>query len=154
MNNPATPPAPKGESPAATTQQKAAIGAICSRLGIDKEAKADLVNQFSYGRTNTSRELSMSEARAMIDHLQRAAPQPPKGEDPRDKMRGKIFYYAHELGWTKTNKQGRRVADGQRVDEWMLKYSYLKKKLNSYKFDELPKLVSQFEAYYKYTLNK
>ena len=133
----------------ATTQQKAAIGAICSRLGIDKEMKEGLVCQFSNGRTTTSVELTVAEARAMIDHLSRQV----RPDTRRDKMVGKIFYYAHEMSWTKINKQGRRVADGQRVDEWMVKYSYLKKKLNSYKFEELPKLVSQVEAMYKSQLN-
>ncbi|WP_346236139.1 hypothetical protein ABDK00_016970 [Niabella insulamsoli] len=136
MNNPAT------------TQQKSAIGAICSRLGIDKEQKADLVRQFSYDRTDTSRELTVIEARAMIDHLSRQV----KPDARREKMVGKIFYYAHELGWVKKNKEGRIVADGQAVDAWMLKYSYLHKKLNRYNFEELPKLVSQFEAFYKSTL--
>ncbi|MCH5690020.1 hypothetical protein LWM68_40845 [Niabella sp. W65] len=52
------------------------------------------------------------------------------------------------------DKPARYVADGKRVDEWMIKFSYLHKKLNKYTFEELPKLVSQFEAFYKSTLKK
>ncbi|MGN7787403.1 hypothetical protein ACTJIJ_22915 [Niabella sp. 22666] len=132
----------------ATTEQKKAIGAICSRLGIDKDAKKDLVRQFSYDRCESSSDLYFKEAGAMIDHLSRQV----KPDSRRAKMVGKIYYYAHELGWTKKNKYGRIVADGKRVDEWALKYGYLKKKVDRYTFDELPKLVTQFETYYKSTL--
>lgn len=138
MNNPAT------------IKQKATIATMCQKLGLDKEMKKQLVNDISYGRTTTSKELTIEEAQTLILHLIRTNRANDGGK--RDKMVGKIFYYAHELGWTKTNKQGRRVADGQRVDEWMVKYSYLHKKLNRYTFEELPKLVSQVEAFYKSTL--
>lgn len=145
MNNPAT------------IKQKATIATMCQKLGLDKEMKKQLVNDISYGRTTTSKELTIEEAQTLILHLIRTNRANDGGK--RDKMVGKIFYYAHELGWTtlrqaQGDKPARRVADGQRVDEWMVKYSYLHKKLNRYTFEELPKLVSQLEAFYKKTLNK
>lgn len=71
------------------------------------------------------------------------------------KMKGKIFYYCYEMGWTIFNeKKGRPVVDFKRLENWMLNFSYLKKKLDRYTYKELPKLVSQFESVYKSFLNK
>lgn len=139
------------ETNKASNKHKAAIAVMCNGLGIDKETKSELVRQFSNGRTVTSKELSVGEAKALIKHLSsiKMVNQP-----DASKMVRKIMYYAHLLGWTKFNKAGRKVADGKRIDEWMLNYSYLHKKLSAYSYSEMPKLVSQFEAFYKTTLLK
>lgn len=101
---------------------------------------------FSNGRCESSVDLWHPEAAAMIRHLHELA----GANDPRRlPMVNKIYYYAHQMKWQKTNDKGKVVADGKLVDEWMIKYSYRKKKLNAYTYDELPKLVSQFEQVYK-----
>lgn len=134
----------------ATTSQLSAIGAMCTKANISKEAKQVMVAGFSSSGAISSKDLTIEEARQMIQHLVTLQPQ-----DARlAKMRNKIFYYAHMMNWTKVNKAGKTVADGKRVDEWMLHYSYLKKKLSAYSYEELSKLVSQFEAVYKSHLNK
>lgn len=109
-------------------------------LGQDKD---NIVAGFSNGRTTHLRELSKEEATECIKWLSE------KMHKSGDKMRGKIFYYCHQMGWTKVNASGKVVADGDRFDFWALKFSYLRKKLNQYNYAELPKLVSQFEEVYK-----
>lgn len=133
-----------------TNPQKGIIATICQKLQFDKDAKAEMVSIFSDGRCTSSTGLSFAEAAKMIATLKDLQGQ--GSSESMDKMTGKIFYYAHEMGWVKTNGAGKRVADGQRVDEWMVSYSYLKKKLSRYKLEELPKLVSQFAQVYKHYL--
>ncbi|HMO63319.1 MAG TPA: hypothetical protein PKC39_14635 [Ferruginibacter sp.] len=127
-------------------QYKAAY-AIIAKHGLPKE---EIVSSISNGRTSSMRQLSDNESIFLIQFL--------KQEDERRSaiqgkdvtaMRGKILYYCHQMGWTKTNPSGKKVADVQRFDEWATRHSYLKKKLNQYSYAELPKLVSQFALVYK-----
>jgi len=107
--------------------------------------KESIVASFSNGRTTSVRQLSQGERSQLIRWLKAND----DTERSAEKMRRKIMHLAHEMNITKKNALGRSVADVQRIDEWMLKYSYLKKKLNAYTLSELPKLVSQYEAVYK-----
>lgn len=70
-----------------------------------------------------------------------------------DKMRKKIISMAHECGWH-TLINGKWIIDMNRLNAWMLKSSYLHKRLDEYNYKELPLLVTQFEQVYKSFLNK
>lgn len=127
-----------------TPAQLRKINTMVSKGSINKETKEAMVLGFSRGRCSSSKDLYFSEASQFIKHLAAGDP----NRQAADKMRGKILYYAHEMGWHKF-KSGRHIADVKRVDEWCLKYGYIKRKLDSYSYQELPRLVSQFEAVYK-----
>jgi len=127
--------------------QYRAAYAILNRRGLQQQ-KENIVAGISGGRTTSMRQLNHDESIALIRYLKE---QQPTANDS-SKMIGKIFYYCHEMGWTKKNKHGKTVADGQRFDEWAVKHSYLKKKLQAYSYEEMPKLVSQFEQVYKHFL--
>ncbi len=131
--------------------QYKAAWAIINKCGLQSQ-KDNIVAGISQGRTSSMRELSHEESLALISYLKTLDVQPK--DEAADKMRNKIFYYAHMMNWTKVNKYNKVVADGKRIDEWMIKYSYLKKKLNRYSYEELPKLVYQVEMLYKSHLKK
>ena len=135
------------------TDQLKIISTICSVLKICKENKEVMVSGFSGGRCTSSKNLTYEEAHELIKHL-RVLSGNQQTAKPTDAMIGKILYYAHEIGWTKKNLAGKIVADVKRVDEWALKYSYLHKKINVYSYSELPKLVTQFQIFYKDYLSK
>jgi len=61
-----------------------------------------------------------------------------------DKMRKKILSLTWEMNWVV--KDPALKVDVERVNAWCVKYGYLHKPLNSYTYNELPKLLSQFEA--------
>lgn len=107
-----------------------------------------MVAGFSGGRTESSKDLLFEEAVLMIRHLEQTDPNYPAIE----KMRRKVLYYAHQMGWQKASASGKLRVDMQRVDEWCKTYGYLKKPLNNYTYKELPKLLSQIEAVYKSVL--
>lgn len=121
-----------------------AINTLVSKYGIDKETKAMMVEGFSLGRCSSTKDLYDEEATLMLQHLQANDP----NKAAIEKMKGKIFYYCHEMGWTVLKTSGKRVVDMKRLDEWCVSRSYLKKKLDWYKYKELPKLVTQFQAVY------
>jgi hypothetical protein len=134
----------------ATQKQIACIGAICGKMKMDKEQKQMIVEGFSGGRCTSSKDLSVQEALKVIQHLKDLQPDEPD----RGPMVRKIFAMCHDLGWTKVNGQGKKVANGKRFDEWAVKNSYLKKSLDKYTYAELPKLVSQFQYVYRDFLKK
>lgn len=134
-----------------STQQIKIIQTLFSVTG-NRSNKHDIVSGFTGGRSISLKELTHNETKALIEHLQQLSVTN-EHQTAINKMRGKILYFAHEMRMTKQNNKGKTVADVKRVDEWMLKYSYLHKKLDAYTLEELPKLVSQFENVYKHFLN-
>lgn len=136
--------------PEITPNQLKCINTLVGKLKISKEDKAVMVSGFSATGKESSRELLYTEAVELIRHLKKLDPQ----EKDCEPMRKKILHYAHLLGWTKQSIFNKTVADVARVDEWMKQYSYLKKKLYSYTYDELPKLVTQVEKFYKDVTSK
>jgi hypothetical protein len=118
----------------------------------DADDKKALVRAYSHQRTESSRELTMAEAEALIAHLAITESQllPTKRTQtftvlPGDAQRKKIISLAHEMRWKLPD--GR--ADMARINDWCRQKSYLKKGLNAYTEPELPKLVSQFEIVYQ-----
>lgn len=134
-----------------TAQQIKIIQTLFTATG-NRSNRHDIVAGFTGGRSASTKDLTADETKALIEHLQKLTVTTPD-QLAINKMRGKILYFAHEMRMTKLNKGGKVVANMQKVDAWMLKYSYLHKKLDAYKKDELPKLVSQFETVYKHYLN-
>lgn len=126
-----------------TTAQSNRLHGLIGMLGIDPEQKAYLVEQFTEGRSSSSRDMSTTECQALIDHLAKVATD--TNADRANVMRRKAFAIAHELGWE--DETGN--VDRARFDAWMLKYSYLHKAINQYSLNELPKLLSQMERMLK-----
>ena len=118
--------------------QLIAINTLISKLKFTKEQKATMVSGFTAGRSDSSKDLSMSEAALLISHLKSQDPDEQKAE----KMRRKIISMAHELHW---HQPGAVQIDMKRVDGWCKTYGFGKKGLNSYSLAELPKLVTQFQ---------
>jgi len=128
-----------------TPAQLKCINTIVSKQNINKEIKQLIIGGFTAGRSTSSKDLCYEEAVAVIKHLKQNDP----NREGADKMRKKILYYAHEMGWQQL-KNGKLVADLRRIDLWCLQFGYLKRKLDNYSYQELPKLVSQFESMYKH----
>lgn len=113
----------------------------------DKEDKDDIIKDFTGGRTTSSRELTESEAVNLLAHLKKLG-----GTANRsDKMKKKIIRLAHEMNW---KKEGSAKIDMKRINDWCIRSGYLHKKLDDYKYSELPKLVTQFENVHKDFINK
>lgn len=123
----------------ATPKQIKAIYAAIHRLGLAGE-KETLVAAFSSDRTEKVSELTSTEASQFIQTLLK--------RDKADAMRKKIISMAHQLWW----RDDAGKADLKRIDAWCENYGAFKKKLNEHSINELPKLVTQFERFYKRTL--
>lgn len=108
--------------------------------------KADLVLAFTDGRSESSSDLLASEADGLIKYLKALD----NNGESANTMRRKIIAMCHRINWTKSLGK----VDMERLNGWCREKSYLKKNLNDYKYNELPKLVSEFTNVYKYYLQK
>ncbi len=122
-----------------TNEQNSRLHGLLGLLHIEPEQKAWLVEEFTDGRSSSTKDMSSTECQALIDHLAKVATD--TNADRANVMRRKAFAIAHELGW----KDAQGKVDRARFDAWMLKYSYLHKGINQYTHNELPKLLTQLE---------
>ena len=125
--------------------QNKAIFALLNKTGLMAQ-KENLVLGFSGGRTATTKDLYNDEINDLIRYLKTQD----KDEAGAEKMRRKIIAMAHRLGWEHENGK----VDMQRLDAWCVNKGYLKKKLNQYLYNELPKLVWQFKETYGFYIKK
>lgn len=116
------------------------IHAKLRMLGIDKDAKAEIVSQVTNGRSESCSDLTMSEATEMQQHLNRLIGQQFKVNAELDKKRKKVLSAFHEMDY---RIPGTDKLDMIRVNETIFKYGFAKKHLNQYSLDELSKLIIQ-----------
>lgn len=128
-----------------TKQQIIIAQTLLSKCNL-RAQKANVLLGFSDGRTEHVNELEEKEAAELITFLQRKARD--MDRTPRalwtDRMKRKIISMAHELGWKLPNGK----INMKSVNGWCVKYGYLHKRLDEYKYRELHTLVQQFEQMY------
>ena len=122
-----------------TVMQNSQLYLLLSKLGIDRETKGEMVLSFTDNRTIKSSEMTKTECQSLINDLNHKL-----NFDPRaDKMRKKVISQFIKMGYTVNGK-----IDMVALDVWCQKYGHQHKPLNSYAYDELPKLVTQAENMY------
>jgi hypothetical protein len=120
--------------------------------------KRSIIKEISGGRTESTTELTWDEANdwiAKMNGITKRSELP----DPRQKMINKVIAMAREMGVIKrqpvvSNGGMKTVSDYTDFNKWMREKSYLKKSLNSYSYEELPTLVTQYKNIYESWLRK
>lgn len=107
-----------------------------------KYERAELIKDFTQGRTSSLRELGASE---YVDLLMSMNQMVVKGANAEaNNMRRKVIACLAKAGYTSAPK----AADMERINNWCKSHGYLHKRLNEYSIGELPKLVTQAELVY------
>jgi len=119
--------------------QNARLHKLIAQLGLVKEAKADLMHQFTTGRTTSSADMTRVECANLIAHL--ALLVKTTDSDREFVMRRKLFHLAHLLDWEHADGQ----VDQERLLAWIEKYGVVKKHWNKCSRRELAQLVSQLD---------
>lgn len=132
--------------PQRTLTQNKTLHTLLGQTGLTAE-KTALVREFTSSRTERSSEMSVDEAARLIKHLEECQGQVPATIRQADaasanQQRRRILAVAHQLRWER--KDG--SVDLKRVDAFCVERGYLKKPLNDYTQDELPKLINQFDV--------
>lgn len=102
------------------------------------EQKKDLVRQFSNNRTESSKELSIYEAKQLIQALSKY--------DPLDPMRRKVFALAYEAGFIWGDSLEDKKMNTIKINSFLLHSGTVKKELGRMTKEELIKTVNQFHS--------
>lgn len=116
----------------------------------------DIVYAFSEGTFDNSSDLSDAQIDEMIEYVQNWGHQKETKSGVAynaQRMRRRILSICYTINWVKLDpKTQKLVVDMDRLNSWFIKYSYLHKPMNDYKYDELGVVVTQFERLLKGTL--
>lgn len=126
-------------------KQLSAIHVLLNKLDMMDDKKA-IIEQYSNGRTSSSKELTILEAKALIGNLKSMIPES-EDETKSKKMKNKIIGMAHDIGW-ELGASGK--IDMERLNRWCVHSGSFKKKLDEHSVSELTSLVSQFERVYEW----
>ncbi|MDB5029718.1 hypothetical protein [Mucilaginibacter sp.] len=124
----------------ATKPQIAKIHVLLNNLDI-ADQKAEMVYNVSNGRTESSKELTIDEARILITFLAEY--------DPREKLKGLIFSLAYKAGIIYGDTPDDKKMNAAKLIQFIKERGSVKKNLNSMNYSELVKVHRQFEAILK-----
>jgi len=106
-----------------------------------KDQKDGIIKSYTNQRTPSVAKMYLHEALELLSYL--------NTQTPAYKMKGKILAMAHELRW---HLPGTRTVDMDHLNSWCKTFGRYKKALDDHTEEELPHLVTQYEAHYKSVL--
>jgi len=144
-----------------STQQIIKFNALLRNLGMDQDEKRLTIWNFTNHRSDRTNDMHFEEAKQMISHLAQLAGEKPSEAQERsakrlkeDKMRKKVISIAYQLGWTRPNGK----CDYARIDAFIKSHPVSKRPnisaLQDYNYEELIKLINQFESILNKHLNQ
>lgn len=108
--------------------------------------KTDLVYSFSHGRTESSRELTIIEAKEFIEYLKRT--------DDTQRLVKSIWHLAYNMKVISGEGRDENGMNAAKLDSFCKSRGTVKKNLREQTYAELKKTHRQFEAMYKKHLQK
>ncbi len=128
-----------------TLEQNKRLHQLITKLNLWPH-KAELVLQYTGGRTSKSHEMAVDECGSLINDLNA---QDVNGIDKKNVMRRKIIGICHDMGWTREDGK----IDIELINGFLLSdKSSTKKTLNNLTEQELTKAIHQFEKLREYHL--
>ena len=110
-----------------------------------KDLKEEMIFNLTAGRTVSTKELTLDEAKKLIEYL--------ASYDPLDRMRKKVFAVAYEAGIIYGSTPDDKKMNGAKLDAFLLSRGTVKKKINQLNYEELVKVISQVEQMSKHIQN-
>lgn len=105
-----------------TPSQNRRLHQLLNDLGL-MEDKKELVRSFTNGRAESSKELSVDEAKRLIFHLEGIH----KTDDPADRRRKKVLAICYNMGWIFGNSPEDQKMNTAKINAFLKRYGYLKK---------------------------
>ena len=124
----------------ATKPQIAKIHVLLGNLGITDQ-KAEIVFNLSNGRTDSTKFLTIDEARRLITSL--------AGYDPKERLKGIIFSLGYQAGIIYGSTPDDKKMNVAKLNMFLKDRGAIKKELYAMTYQELVKTHRQFEAIVK-----
>lgn len=126
----------------ATKAQITKIHVMLGKLGLTDQ-KPEIVYNLTNCRTDSTKELSIDEARRLIINL--------TGYDPNERLKGSILSLAYQAGIIYGDTPEDKKMNMAKLDMFLRERGAVKKPLNGMIYKELVKTHRQFEAIVKNT---
>lgn len=120
-----------------TTPQLKKIHTLLGELGI-KDRKPEIVYSFTHGRTESSRDMTLMEAKALIEYLM--------GSQERTTVIRRIWHLAYEMGIIVPGDQDEKAMNAAKLDAFCEQRGTVKKPLSCQSLKEVKRTAKQFEA--------
>ncbi len=124
----------------ATQPQIAKIHVLLRNLDLIDQ-KAEIVYNLSNGRTESTKQLTIDEARRLITSL--------AGYDPNERQKGLIFSLAYQAGIIYGSTPEDKKMNVAKLNMFLLERGAVKKRIDDMIYKELVKTHRQFEAIVK-----
>jgi hypothetical protein len=124
----------------ATQPQIAKIHVLLNNLGIIDQ-KAEIVYNLTDGRTESSKQLTIDEARRLITNLAEY--------DPTERLKSLVFSLAYQAGIIYGSSKDDKKMNAAKLNLFLRERGAVKKDLNEMKYKELVSVHRQFEAIVK-----
>lgn len=134
-----------------TPQQLKALHATFHRIGMDDDARHECIYAFTSGRTESSKELTMDEARLLMSRLNEDDERMRRMliEEARTLCRS-IYYLSTRISFLNkdfpTDTQEDFEMNKAKIDVWARKYSRFRKNIRQMNVSELREVKKQLEA--------
>lgn len=122
-----------------TTPQLKKIHILLRQLGL-MERKPEIIHGFTDGRTESSREMTLLEAKALIEWLE--------GSQERKNMLRRIWHLAYEIGIILPGDRDETAMNAAKLDIFCKERGTVKKNISEQSVKELKRTAKQFEAMY------
>ncbi|WP_370860938.1 hypothetical protein [Parabacteroides faecis] len=122
-----------------TTPQLKKIHTLLGQLGL-MDSKPEIVNSFTDGRTESSREMMLSEAKALIEWLM--------GTQERTSIIRRIWHLAYEMEIIIPGDQNEKAMNVAKLDTFCKERGTVKKAISAQSLKEIKRTAKQFEAMY------
>jgi hypothetical protein len=132
-----------------TNWQNKRLHELLSKLAINPENKADLVNSYTCGRTTSSKDMTFEECEALICKLVEMAETITERENREknelmQKTRRDIFKLMYDCGFISNDDSKERK--NYVIKGWISKKMNLEKELNDLTYEELIRMTNQLQA--------
>ncbi|MBD1385729.1 hypothetical protein IDJ75_10605 [Mucilaginibacter rigui] len=121
----------------ATKQQITKIHVLLANTGF-MDSKADIIYGLTDGRTESTKELTIDEARRLITSLANC--------DPKERQKRLVFSLAYQAGIIYGETSDDKKINAAKLNLFLKERGAIKKELNQMTLDELVKTHRQFEA--------
>lgn len=134
-----------------TPQQLKALHATFHRIGMDDDARHECIYAFTSGRTESSKELTMDEARLLMSRLNEDDERVRRMliEEARTLCRS-IYYLSTRISFLNkdfpTDTQEDFEMNKAKIDVWARRYSRFRKNIRQMNVSELREVKKQLEA--------
>jgi len=123
-----------------TKPQISKLHVLLTNLGLIDQ-KAEIVYNFTEGRTESTKELTIQEARQLITNLSEY--------DPKERIKAVIFSLAYKAGIIYGSTDEDKKINTAKLNMFLRERGAVKKELNQMDYTELVKVHRQFEAIVK-----